>query len=197
MINIGKKWIKDHGEFPPRPAGYLGEWPKTIQEVEDNRTPWLYVEPCDHIGPCSIDVTLQPILKTYREEPIDPNKIEQEMDSHEIPSWGFVLEPGKLYLGATNEKVWTRDLVPNIDGRSSIGRCGISIHVTAGKGDPGFCGTFTLEIWAVQPAILYPDMRLGQLIFEPMTVHPLATGPDDYRGRYQDQYTPTATRYAQ
>ncbi len=52
-----------------------------------------------------------------------------------------------------------------MEGKSSVGRLGIDIHATAGKGDVGFCNTWTLEISVVQPVRVYAGMPIGQLIF--------------------------------
>ena len=74
-----------------------------------------------------------------------------------IPSEGLVLSPNQLYLGRTVERTETHNLVPQIEGRSSIGRLGLFVHVTAGFGDVGFCGFWTLEMFAVQPIRIYPE----------------------------------------
>ena len=55
--------------------------------------------------------------------------------------------------------------VPFLEGKSSIGRLGIDIHATAGKGDVGFCNTWTLEISVKQPVRIYARMPIGQLIY--------------------------------
>lgn len=78
-----------------------------------------------------------------------------------------MLTPGKLYLGRTNEWTETYGLVPKLEGRSSIGRLGLFIHVTAGYGDVGFKGFWTLEIVAVEPVRIYPNMEIGQLSYLP------------------------------
>ena len=83
-----------------------------------------------------------------------------------IPKAGLVLVPGRLYLAQTVEYTETRNLVPYIDGRSSIGRLGISIHATAGFGDVGFCGTWTLEIAVVEPVRIYPFVQFCQISYE-------------------------------
>ena len=75
------------------------------------------------------------------------------------------LEPGILYLGVTEEYTETHRHVPFLEGKSSIGRLGIDIHATAGKGDVGFCNTWTLEISCVQPVRVYAGMPIGQLIY--------------------------------
>ncbi len=82
-----------------------------------------------------------------------------------IPESGFMLEPGRLYLGRTMEYTATHDYVPMIEGRSSVGRLGLSIHATAGFGDVGFCGYWTLEISVIQPVIVYPFVDICQIFY--------------------------------
>lgn len=102
---------------------------------------------------------------------------------------GFILFPGKLYLASTEEVVGSEHYVPLIEGRSSIGRLGVGVHMTAGVGDLGFKGTFTLEITTVVPVKLYPGQRICQvLFFEPKGDIRL------YQGRYQGQIEPVGSR---
>lgn len=82
-----------------------------------------------------------------------------------IPDDGLLLEPGKLYLGRTVEYTVTRNYVPVIEGRSSIGRLGISVHATAGFGDIGFEGYWTLEISVIKPVIIYPFVEICQIYY--------------------------------
>lgn len=82
-----------------------------------------------------------------------------------IPEDGLILYPNKLYLGRTLEYTETHNLVPMLEGRSSIGRLGIFVHITAGFGDVGFCGYWTLEIFCVQPVKIYPFIEICQLYF--------------------------------
>lgn len=76
-----------------------------------------------------------------------------------------MLERGTLYLGVTQEYTETHNSVPFLEGKSSVGRLGIDIHATAGKGDVGFCNTWTLEISCTQPVRIYEGMPIGQLIY--------------------------------
>ena len=76
-----------------------------------------------------------------------------------------MLQPGKTYLGSTLEYTETRSFVPFLEGKSSVGRLGIDIHATAGKGDVGFCNHWTLEISVSQQVRLYAGMPIGQLIY--------------------------------
>ena len=92
-------------------------------------------------------------------------KREQPVREHAIGPEGFVLVPGKVYLAVTQEYTETRKHVPFLDGKSSIGRLGIFIHCTAGRGDVGFSGHWTLEIVVAQPVRVYAGMPIGQLIY--------------------------------
>ena len=82
-----------------------------------------------------------------------------------IPPEGLVLQPNQLYLGRTVERTETHNLVPMIEGRSSIGRLGLFVHVTAGFGDVGFCGYWTLEMFAVQPVRIYAGVAICQIFY--------------------------------
>ena len=82
-----------------------------------------------------------------------------------IPAVGKLLSPGKLYLARTMERTQTNGFVPMLEGRSSVGRLGLSIHATAGFGDNGFDGYWTLEMSCVQPVIIYPGVEIGQLYY--------------------------------
>ena len=82
-----------------------------------------------------------------------------------IPAEGYVLQPGVLYLGVTEEYTETHAAVPFLEGKSSTGRLGIQIHATAGKGDVGYCNTWTLEISCILPVRVYAGMPIGQLIY--------------------------------
>ena len=70
-----------------------------------------------------------------------------------------------MYLGATLEYTETHRHVPFLEGKSSVGRLGIDIHATAGKGDVGFCNHWTLEISVARPVRVYAGMPIAQLIY--------------------------------
>ncbi|MCL2462108.1 MAG: dCTP deaminase [Defluviitaleaceae bacterium] len=82
-----------------------------------------------------------------------------------IPEDGMVIAPGTLYLGRTFEMTETSGLVPMLNGRSSIGRLGLTIHVTAGFGDVGFKGFWTLEIFCIHPVKIYPYIQICQIYY--------------------------------
>ena len=126
----------------------------------------IVIEPYDRscLGTNSYDVHLGSYLATYRDAVLDARK-HNEINHFEIPAEGFVLQPGTLYLGVTQEYTETHATVPFLEGKSSVGRLGIDIHATAGKGDVGFCNHWTLEISVSMPVRVYRLMPVGQLIY--------------------------------
>jgi dCTP deaminase len=116
------------------------------------------------LGTNSYDVHLGKYLAVYNDRILDARK-HNKTTIFEIPEDGYVLQPGALYLGVTEEYTETHNSVPFLEGKSSVGRLGIDIHATAGKGDVGFSNTWTLEISCVQPVRIYAGMPIGQLIY--------------------------------
>jgi dCTP deaminase len=116
------------------------------------------------LGTNSYDVHLGKTLAVYEENVLDAKK-HNKIRTFEIPDEGFVLMPDTLYLGVTQEYTETLKHVPFLEGKSSVGRLGIDIHATAGKGDVGFCNYWTLEISVKQPVRVYTGMPVGQLIY--------------------------------
>jgi dCTP deaminase len=117
-----------------------------------------------NLGSNSYDVHLGKWLAMYDDEVLDCRE-HNKVHYFKIPKEGLILVPSKLYLGVTEEYTETHAHVPFLEGKSSIGRLGIDIHATAGKGDVGFCNTWTLEISVKQPVCIYPRMPIGQLIY--------------------------------
>ncbi|MEP6725033.1 MAG: dCTP deaminase [Bacteroidota bacterium] len=124
-----------------------------------------YTREC--LGSNSYDVHLGKWLAKYKDEILDAKK-HNLIDYFEIPDEGFILQPQVFYLGVTQEYTETHAHVPFLEGKSSTGRLGIDIHATAGKGDVGFCGNWTLEISVKQPVRIYKYMPIGQLIYFPV-----------------------------
>ena len=116
------------------------------------------------LGTNSYDVHLGETLGLYTSLELDA-KTDNPVEYFKIPKEGYVLKPGKLYLGITEEYTETWSHVPFLEGKSSAGRLGIDIHATAGKGDVGFCNYWTLEISAQMPVRVYAGMPIGQLIY--------------------------------
>ena len=126
----------------------------------------IKVEPFDLacLGTNSYDVHLGSTLAVYESDVLDA-KAHNKIKTFEIPSDGYVLKPTEFYLGVTAEYTETHAHVPFLEGKSSVGRLGIDIHATAGKGDVGFCNHWTLEISVKQPVRVYAGMPIGQLIY--------------------------------
>ncbi len=136
---------------------------KILASIEEQQ---IIIEPFDRscLGTNSYDVHLSKYLAVYKDEVLDAKKHNQ-IEEVTIPEDGYVLLPGQLYLGVTEEYTETHNAVPFLEGKSSVGRLGIDIHATAGKGDVGFCNTWTLEISCVHPVRVYAGMPIGQLIY--------------------------------
>jgi len=117
-----------------------------------------------NIGGNSYDVHLSKYFAQYVDKTLDAKK-HNKIRHFEIPKKGFILKPNELYLCTTIEYTETYKHVPFLEGKSSTGRLGIDIHATAGKGDVGFCGYWTMEISTSKPVRIYPGMLIAQLIY--------------------------------
>lgn len=131
---------------------------KILEEIEKGN---ICISPFDkkQLNPNSYNVRLGSTLKVYTDNVLDFNK-NNPSKTIESPVDGFVLQPGELYIGNIVERVSTDKYISAVDSRSSIGRLGILIHATAGFGDIGFDGNYTLEIFCVKPVRIYPDMLI-------------------------------------
>src|ERR1700754_4499984 len=136
---------------------------RILEEIEKGT---IKLAPYDRecLGSNSYDVRLGKWLAAYREHILDAKK-HNEIEYFEIPDGGFVVYRHIFYLGVTLEYTEPHAHVPFLEGKSSTGRLGIDIHATAGKGDVGFCNTWTLEISCAQPVRVYAGMPVGQLIY--------------------------------
>ena len=108
---------------------------------------------------------------------------DNELERFVMTETGFVLQPNILYLGAVNEKAGSDKFVPMLEGKSSTGRLGISVHLTAGVGDIGFKNFWTLEITVEQPVKVYPNMPICQVLFHTVNDIP----EKKYSGNYEKQ----------
>ncbi|RMG33693.1 MAG: dCTP deaminase [Gammaproteobacteria bacterium] len=112
----------------------------------------------------------------------------------------FVLHPGELALGITLESITLPDdLVGWLDGRSSLARLGLMVHVTAHRIDPGWSGNIVLEFFnsGKLPLALRPGMAIGAMSFETLTgpaERPYVKRED---AKYRDQSGPVASRISQ
>lgn len=118
----------------------------------------------EQLGPNSYDLTLHNELLVYRDKQLDM-KLNNPIERIIIPEEGYAMQPGKIYLGRTKEWTGTDCYVPMLEGRSSIGRLGLYVHITAGFGNIGSSGNWTLELSCVQPLIVYPGVRICQVYF--------------------------------
>jgi len=126
----------------------------------------IVIDPFDdrRLNPNSYNLRLNNELLVYDTDVLDM-KAENPYRRIDIPKEGLVLKPNKLYLGRTMEYTTTTNLVPMLEGRSSIGRLGLYIHVTAGFGDVGFSGYWTLEIHCIEPVRIYPEVEICQIFY--------------------------------
>lgn len=142
----------------------------------------LIIEPFEEsqVNPNSYNLRLHHELLVY-DAPVLDMKKENTCTRITIPEEGLVLEKDKLYLGRTMEYTESHKHVPMLEGRSSIGRLGLFIHVTAGFGDVGFCGYWTLEMFCVQPIRIYAGVEICQVFY-----HSIEGEYDLYKsGKYQ------------
>jgi dCTP deaminase len=129
------------------------------------------------VGPwCDYHTTIDP------ENP--PTAVECERLGEAYGKWAgaWFLRPGRVYLGSTREYTESHGLAPKLEGRSSVARLGLFVHVTAGFGDDGFNGHWTLELVATQPIIVRPGMKIAQICYTT-----LIGERRPYCGRYQQQ----------
>ena len=126
----------------------------------------IKIDPFDssRLNPNSYNLRLHNRMFVYRSPILDMKK-DNECRELYIPDDGLVLYPNCLYLGRTEEYTETNNLVPMLEGRSSVGRLGICIHVTAGFGDVGFKGFWTLEIHCIKPVRIYPFVEICQIYY--------------------------------
>lgn len=158
----------------------------------------------EDIQPASIDVHLGCAFKKptgLRFAPLDVRKPDTLCDVVDVvypPDYPVTILPGDFFLGTTVERVcMPNDLVARVEGRSSLGRLGLTVHVTAGFIDPGFEGRITLELCNLNryPLVIYTGMRIAQLAFERMTSPARRPyGHPERNNKYQGQETVTLSR---
>ena len=126
----------------------------------------IFIDPFqeENLNPNSYNLTLHDELLIYEEVVLDMRQVNR-VRRIQIPPDGMVLSPNQLYLARTVERTETHNLVPMVEGRSSVGRLGLFVHVTAGFGNVGFCGYWTLELFAVQPVRIYPGVSICQMFY--------------------------------
>lgn len=151
---------------------------KKIQALQGNQ---IIIEPFQvkQLNTNSYNLRLHNELAMYTAPTLDMKK-DNQWTKFTIPSSGYLLEPNQLYLARTIEYTATDDYVPMLEGRSSIGRLGLNVHVTAGFGDVGFSGYWTLEMHSILPVWIYPGIEICQIYY-----HTLEGDADLYKnGKY-------------
>jgi dCTP deaminase len=150
--------------------------------------PAIVIEPftLTQLNPNSYDLTLAPNIMIYDDRVLDVKK-KTDPTINAIPPSGIILYPGELYLGATVERTEAIDVIPMINGKSSLARLGISVHQTGGFGDIGFKGHWTLEITVIKPVRIYAGMRIAQLSW----FRPDGAIGQRYHGKYQNSSSST------
>lgn len=179
---------------------------KTIKEyLEEGK---IVIDPLkdeQQIQPSSVDMRLGDEFKVFKVirkpyiDPKDEEDIAEYMESSTVPEGeAFIIHPNEFALATTQEYVKVPDdLVARVEGRSSMGRLGVTMHVTAGYVDPGFEGRITLEISNIgaMPVALYPGQRVCQLVFETMTTSAeLPYGHPKRNSKYMKQLKPESSR---
>ena len=137
---------------------------KEIHQQVENGTSSIDAFNSNQLNPNSYNLRLHSDLLVYDSDLLDM-KEKNTTSPLAIPDEGLLLEPQKLYLGRTVERTATDKYVPMLEGRSSVGRLGLFIHITAGFGDIGFDGFWTLEIFCVQPIRIYADVEICQIFY--------------------------------
>jgi dCTP deaminase len=135
-------------------------------EIKKRLNKDIFIEPFDEkrLNPNSYNLSLHEDLMVYEHEILDM-KTPNPTRNLTIPPEGMVLQPGVLYLGRTAEYTRSENCVPMLEGRSSIGRLGLYIHVTAGFGDVGFAGYWTLEMHCIHPIRIYAGVEICQIFY--------------------------------
>lgn len=145
----------------------------------------IHIEPfnSDFINPNSYDITLNEDIYVSKVDAVLELKKDNsdQFEKITIGEDGYTLLPNRLYIASSNEYTETHAHVPILEGKSSIARLGIEIHRTAGFGDVGFCGKWTLEITTIVPVKIYKDMKIGQISYHEV----IGTVGNTYDGKYQ------------
>ncbi|MEU2678511.1 deoxycytidine deaminase [Streptomyces sp. NPDC007107] len=125
----------------------------------------IVIRPFDpsRMNPNSYNYTLGSQLR-FAKGVLDARR-EVTWHSATIGNEGYVLVPGQLYLASTAEVIGSDTYVTSLIGRSSLGRLGLFVQVTADLGHQGAVHCWTLELTVVQPLRVVPGMPLGQVSF--------------------------------
>lgn len=139
----------------------------------------------DSVNPNSYNYHLGSVIFKLTDKVIDP-KHKPEYETINLTDKGYILEPNTLYLASTVEQIGSDHYVTSLIGRSSVGRLGLFLQVTADLGNLGAKHHWTLELKVVQPLRVYPGMKIGQVSFW------IANGDTkmQYEGKYHNHTKP-------
>jgi dCTP deaminase len=156
-----------------------------IDEITEGN---IVIEPLirENIGTNSVDLTLSNTLLMYTDRILDTRK-KNGYAPMIIPEEGMILQPNILYLASTVEYTETLRHVPILQGKSSLGRLGLFVHITAGFGDVNFRGHWTLELCCVQPIKIYPGMKIAQICYHDISEMPYTDYANKADAKYKDQ----------
>lgn len=159
------------------------------QILDECRKGNIVIDPVipEQCNPNSYNFRLDKTFRVYDQFPLDP-KVPNKFREIEMGPEGYVLEPGRLYLGNTMEVLGSKSYAPTFAARSSVARLGLFINLSACLGDIGFIGQWTLQLYAIHPLRVYPGMKIGQMMW---------WKPDGaillYNGKYQGSQGPQST----
>lgn len=161
--------------------------PEIKKQVEKKR---IHIFPFieENLNPNSYNFRLGHNLKIYKNKVLDPKK-ENEYIEINIPKDGYILKPNQLYLGHTIEEMGSDYYAPTMQARSSVGRLGLYIYLNSGLGDIGFKRQWTLELHVIHPLKIYPEMKVGQMLFWKPDGNILL-----YDGKYKDSVGPQTSQ---
>lgn len=135
---------------------------KIIEEIDRN----IFISPFNEnqLNSNSYNLRISNKLLIY-----DSNILDMKTDNPYteilIPDEGYILQPGELYLASTFEKTKTLKYIPRIEGRSSVARLGLFVHISASLGEAGFDGHWTLELTCIKPLKIYPYTPICQIYY--------------------------------
>lgn len=157
-----------------------------LNEIEAGN---IIIEPFrrENLNPNSIDLTLAPTFKCYTERVLDPRR-ENAYFEMDIPEQGYIINPNEVYLYACNERIGVKgNIRGKVEGKSSLGRLGLFVHVTAGFIDTGFEGSLVLELVATRHIVVYPNMKICQVEFARVEGEILETYDKKPGSKYHNQ----------
>ena len=152
----------------------------------------IYPYDPEHVQPASYDMTLGKKFKVISDDiPLIDPRVGVEYKETVVEEGAFPLLAGGFCLASTVERVeLATNIIGRLEGKSSLGRIGLTAHITAGFFDPGFRGHATLELFNAthKTILLIPGMKICQMSFARLSSH--AERPYGHKSldsKYQDQ----------